>query len=230
MSIKKTFILSLFGVIGVTTVSQAQMSSSEVIYKIHDVSPVKENNEVVSCDFSVTFYSRAPQMVSNLELNLSWVDEVIDNQIKAEKQEKVLDANGNVAGYRGQSKTESYTAKKIGTDVSVPPLSPSKQLSIKANIKTDRCFLLLQKPMLSVRKCRYGNGQAEEMIGMCNNLFRYISPEQGDYYSEFKPVSYEQEQKEIEDKAKKEKDELENIYENALSSVKRISETLNTME
>lgn len=229
MKLCKTVVLSFVSVIAAGSVCQAQVAEPEVIYKIHDVSPVKEDNNVTSCDFSVTFFNRAPKMVSNLELSFSWLDEVIDNQIKAEKQEKVVDANGNVAGYNGKSKTEEYTAKRISVDFSVPPLASNKQVSIKSNIKTDRCFLLLQRPMLAVRNCRYGSSQSEETAGICNNLFTYISPEQGDYYTEFKPISYDQEKQDNEDKAMKEKNELENIYENALSSVKRISESLNAM-
>lgn len=230
MSLQKTFVLSLLSILAVTTVSKAQETNPEVIYKIHDVTPVKEDNKVVSCDFGITFYNRAPQMVSNLSLNFSWLDEVIDSQIKNEKQEEVLDENGNVAGYDGKSQTEELTPKKISVDVSIPPLAASKQISIKTNIKTDRCFLLLQKPTLGVRSCRYGSEQSEEMNGICNNLFNYISPEQPDYYNDFKDISYDQEKLEMETQAQKEKEELENIYENALDSVKRISDTLQTMQ
>lgn len=230
MSFQKTFVLSLLGALAVSSVSHAQVSNPEVIYKIHDVSPVMEENKIVSCDFGVTLYNRAPQMVSNLSLNFSWQDDVIDEQIKAERQEKVMDENGRVAGYNGKSKTEEFTPKKISVDVSIPPLAASKQISVKSNIKTDRCFLLLQKPTLTVRSCRYGSAQSEETMGVCNNLFNYISPEQGDYYTEFKAISYNQEKQEMEDQAQKEKQELENIYENALSSVRRISDTLNSMQ
>lgn len=230
MSFQKTFVLSLLGVLAVSSVSKAQEATPEVIYKIHDVTPVKEDNKIVSCDFGITFYNRAPQMVSNLSLNFSWLDEVVDNQIKAEKQEKVVDETGNVAGYNGQSKTEEFTPKKISLDVSIPPLAASKQISVKANVKTDRCFLLLQKPILSISSCRYGNTQSEEMMGMCNSLFNYISPEEGDYYTDFKEISYDQEKEDQDAQAQKEKEELESIYENALNSVKRISDTLNSMQ
>ena len=229
MNLQKTLILSLVGAVAVSGVCSAQEQHPEIIYKIHDVSPVKEDNKIVACNFSVTFFNRAPQMVSNLSLNFAWQDDVIDDQIKAEKQEKVMDANGNFAGYNGKSKTEEFTPKKIAIDVSVPPLASEKQISIKSNIKTDRCFLLMQKPTLSVTNCRYGSGK-EDSIGVCKDLFTYISPVQGEYFSEFKAISYEQEQQEQDDKAQKEKAELENIYENALNSVKRLNNTLSSMQ
>ncbi len=230
MNFQKTFVLSLLSVLAVTPVCKAQISNPEVIYKIHDITPVKEDNKIVSCDFSVTLFSRAPQMVSNLSLNFSWLDKVIENQIKEEKQEKVVDEDGKISGYNGKSQTEERTPKRISVDISVPPLVTSKQVSIKTNVKTDRCFLLLQKPTLSIRSCQYGNGQSEENAGVCNRLFTYISPEQGDYYTEFKPVSYDQQKQEMEEQNRKEKDELENIYENALASVKRITDTLVSMQ
>lgn len=229
MRIQKTFILTLLGIITMSSSSQAQMANPEVIYKIHDITPLKNEMEKDSCNFSITFYNRAPQMVSNLSLNFSWLDDVIDNQIKEEKQEKFVDEKNNISGYTGQSKTEEYTAKKISVDVSVPPLAPRKQISIKSNIKTDRCFLLLQKPELAVRNCRYGSVQSDENAAICKNLFTFISPEQGEYYSEFKAISYAEESEKTESKAKKEKEELEKIYENALHSVKRVQQTLNSM-
>ncbi len=230
MRFQKIFVMSLFGALSFSNAVQAQNSAPEVIYKIHDVNPIKEDNKIVSCDFSITFFNRAPQMVSNLALNFSWTDDVIENQIKAEKQEKVYDSEGKVAGYNGKSKTEEYTAKKISLDVSVPPLAASKQLSLKSNIKTDRCFLLLQKPELKIVNCNYGNAKSEENAGICNHLFNYISPEQGDYYTEFKPISYDEQKQEMENQAQKEAQELENIYENALNSVRRMSDTLNSMK
>ena len=230
MRFQKALVLGLFGVFGLNPSAQAQQEVSEVIYKIHDVSPVEENNEIKSCDFSITLYNRSSQMVSNLSLNLSWLDTVIDDKIKAEKNEKVYDEQGKVSGYTGKSKTEEYTAKKISMDISVPPLSPEKQISIKANIKTDRCFLLLQKPTLTVQTCRFGNNQSDATAGVCKNMFKYISPDQGDYYTEFKVISYDNEQEQIDEQAQREKEELERIYENALSSVRRINDTLNSMQ
>ena len=231
MIFKKTFMLNLLGAMAVSTICSAQETQSpEVIYKIHNVNPIKEDNKIVSCDYSVTFFNRAPEMVSNLSVNFTWQDNIIDEQIKAEKQEKVVDSQSKVTGYTGKSKTEEYTSKKISQNVSVPPLPASKQVSIKLNIKTDRCFLLLQKPELEINSCRYGNANSERNAGACQNMFTYISPAQGDYYSEFKPISYDNEQEEKDLQNQKEKQELEEIYNNALDSVKRINQTLDSMK
>ncbi len=230
MKFQKALVLSLAGVCTLASWATAQEKAPEVIYKIHDVTPVEENNKIVSCNYSLTLFNRAPQMVSNLSLNLAWLDEVVDDQIKAEKQEKVYDKDGKVSGYNGKSKTEEYTTKRISTDISIPPLASGKQISLKANIKTDRCFLLLQKPELRVLNCQYGNSRSEANAGVCKNMFRFISSDQGDYYTEFKPISYEQAKQETEQQTQKEKEELENIYTNALSSVNRISDTLKSMK
>ena len=47
MLLKKSFILNTLGAIVISSSVQAQ-NAPEVIYKIHDVMPIKENNEVVS--------------------------------------------------------------------------------------------------------------------------------------------------------------------------------------
>ncbi len=231
MSFKKNFVLGLVSALAISAASNACAGNSEVIYKIHDINPVKEDNEVVSCDFSITFYNRTPQIVSNLSLDIGWLDEVIEEKIKQEKQEQIRDNNGRVSGYSGQSKTEQFTSKMISTNLSVPPLPPSKQISIRAAVKTDRCFLLLDKPELKVNTCKFGSAaNVDKAAGACNGLFIFVSPDSGDYYTDFKPITYDEEKQEVEQQNRSEKKELDNIYNNAISSVKRISQTLDTMQ
>lgn len=231
MSFKKNFVLSLLSAVALMPVANANADDAEVIYKIHDINPVKENNDVVSCDFSVTFFNRTPNIVSNLSMDISWLDQVVEDQIKQEKQEKVQNSSGRVSGYSGQSKTEQFTSKTISTALSIPPLPPQKQISIKASVKTNRCFLLLEKPQLQINTCKVGStANVDKAAGACNNLFVYISPESGEYYNEFKPISYDAEKLETEKQNKSEQKELDKIYNNAVSSVRRINQTLETMQ
>lgn len=231
MSFKKNFVLSLVSALAISSTFNAHASNMEVIYKIHDINPVKEDNDIVSCDFSVTFYNRTPDIISNLSMNIGWLDEVIEDKIKQEKQEQVRDENGRTSGYSGKSKTEQFTSKTISSNLSIPPLPPSKQISIKSSVKTDRCFLLLEKPILKINSCKVGSvANIDKQAGACNNLFMYVSPESGDYYTDFKPITYDEEKHEIEKQNKQEQKELDSIYNNAITSVKRISQTLDTMQ
>ena len=231
MNFRKNIVLGLISALAASAAFNAYAVDEKVTYKIHDVSPVKEDNEVTACNFSVTFYNRTPQIVSDLSLDFSWLDEIVEEKIKEEKKEPVLNDAGKESGYSGKSKTEQYTSKKISTNLSVPPLPPAKQISLKATIKTDRCFLLLDKPILKVNSCKYGaEKNVDRTAGVCNNIFAFISPESGEYYTEFKPITYDEQKKEMEEKQKSEQNELDTLYNNAVASVKRISQTLDTMQ
>lgn len=231
MNFKKIFVLSLVSTLAISVTPNVYASDSEVIYKIHDVMPVRSDGEVTSCDFSVTFFNRTSQIVSNLSLDISWLDDVIEDKIKDEKKEQIKDDSGRVSGYSGQSKTEQFTSKMISTNLSVPPLPPIKQISLKASVKTDRCFLLLEKPQMKINSCKLGAAaNVDKAAGSCNDLFVFISSESGDYFSEFKPISYDEEKKEAEQQNQNEQKELDSLYNNAISSVKRVSQTLDSMK
>ena len=231
MNLQKNIIMSLFGAMVFLSPKITHAEQSEVIFKIHDITPIEENGEVKACYFGVTFFNRTPEMISNLSLNLSWMDDVIAEQIEAEKNEKVYDDKGNVKGYKGQSETEKKTTKKVSALLTIPPLPQGKQISIKSSINTDRCFLLLQKPTIVVESCKYGSDKNnDKKAGVCQNLFTYVSPNADEYYSKFKQISYAEEVESINNKTEREKREMEKIYNDALSAVNRISQTLETMK
>lgn len=221
----------MLGAFALSAAFDAHAASQEVIYKIHDIHPVKDETEVTGCEFSLTLFNRSDMTVNNLSLDIGWKDDVIENKIKEEKAEKVVDRNSGVRGYTGQSQTEKFTSKMISTNVSVPPLQPGKQISVKYKINTDRCFLLMQMPELIVRKCSMGgSGDGDKTAGACKDMFHYISPTDGEYYTEFKEISYEEEKAQEMQQNIEEKKELDQLYGNAVSSVRRISETLNSMQ
>lgn len=206
-------------------------AANEVIYKIHDVNPISEGSDVTGCDFSITLFNRASQIVSNLSVDLSWKDEVIENQINEEKVEKPKNAAemNNNRRTPGDSKTEEFTSKTVSANFNIPPIQPNKQISLKGNVKTDRCFLLMQEPELIVRSCKFGAGNTDTNAGLCKRMFKYISPEDAEYYTDFQAISYSEQRKEDQQLSQDEQKDLDRIYRNALSSVKRISETLNSM-
>ncbi len=226
---KKSVFLSLLSVALFPSMALAQYNKQEVIYKIHDIAPVKDNDKVVSCDYSITFFNRSTNMISDLSMELQWLDEVIEEQIQKEKQEKVVDKKSKISGY-GKSKTEEYTTKSILSSFSVPPLAPSKQVSLKQNVQTDRCFLLMQKPEIKVLSCLYSAQNTEASAGVCQDMLRYISPNEGDYYTDFKPISYDDKKKQIEEENEIEKKELDEVYNSALGAVNSITATLKTMQ
>ena len=231
MNFRKNFVFGFIGALALTAAFDVRAASQEVIYKIHDIHPLKDDTEITACEFSLTLFNRSDLTVNNLSLDIGWKDDVIENKIKEEKAEKVVDRNSGVRGYTGQSQTEKFTSKMVSTNVSVPPLQPGKQISVRSKINTDRCFLMMQTPELIVRKCSMGgSGDGDKTAGVCNDLFKYVSPVDGEYYTEFKEISYEEEKAQEIQQNIEEKKELDQLYGNAVSSVRRISETLNSMQ
>ena len=66
-------------------------TEEEVLFKIHDISPVKNSDgEVIACDFNATFYNRSPYEVSDAVVSLTWNDQSLENIIKSENKTALL--------------------------------------------------------------------------------------------------------------------------------------------
>lgn len=230
MSFKKNFVLGIISGLALSAASNAYAISTEVIYKIHDINPVKEDGEVTECAFITTFFNRSYMPVTDVSIDIGWKDDVVEDRIKTEKKEKTYDSEGAQGGYDGQSKTEKFTSKMISANMSVPPLQPGKQISVKASVKSDRCFLLLDKPEIIVRSCNYGDEGNDKTAGVCKNMFKFISPQNSEYYSEFSDISYDSQKKQAQEESNGEQKELNQLYNNAINSVKRTTEALKSMQ
>lgn len=232
MNLKKKIVLNLACVLALLTAMDVKAADNEVIYKIHDIKPQKQDNEVVGCEFSATFFNRSNFLISNLSIDIGWTDEVIADKIIQEKKELKTNYRTGDTGYNTQSKTETFTSKTISTNLSIPPMAVSKQISVKGVVKSDRCFLLMEKPQVIVRSCKMGNNSAsdDKTAGLCKDLFTFVSPKDAQYYSDFKAVSYQTAKNMEERRNMDEKKDLDNVYGKAVSSVKRISATLKTMQ
>ena len=56
-------------------INVAAAASDAILFKIHDVVPVKNaDGNVVSCDVGATFYNRTEKEINNASLNLIWAD------------------------------------------------------------------------------------------------------------------------------------------------------------
>ncbi len=198
---------------GVSSVqaSEADTSNKEaILFKIHDIVPVKNNEgEVVSCDYKATFYNRSSVNVSGAVLDLNWHDNAIADVVEQEKQADAKANNRNIN--RARSVTEKTTDKDVNTSLEVPAIAPSTQVEVKSTVNTDRCFLLIEDLNYKVKSCNSaavaGNGGRG---GSCAGMFMYVSPKDAQYYLEFKAISVA-EQKSAEesemDKQKKQNDE-----------------------
>ena len=138
-------------------IGAASAAEEGVLFKIHDIIPVKNaDGIVVSCELGATFYNRTESELTNAALTLSWDDEVVAEAINQEERnarEIKRTPRRNVPRYN----TASYNTKDISLNLRLPPIKSHQQVSLKAKVVTDRCFLLLNDVNISVTKC--GNAE-----------------------------------------------------------------------
>ena len=216
----------------------AEAAEGAVMFKIHDIKPIKnDDNLVESCEFSATFYNNTEMTVSNVELELVWRDKVVEETIETERKEATSTFRGrriqNNRSYRRGSGTEAFTTVELTAPISLPPLAPAKQITVKNTVKSDRCFMMLENVEVNIRSCRTAGsdsalGAGGNAVGVrssvsesCNGLFKYYSPKDPEFYTDFKPISYDEESAQERLKINKDKEEVEDMHEKALSAIRR---------
>nr|QIM10632.1 hypothetical protein PlAlph_5240 [uncultured Alphaproteobacteria bacterium] len=226
MSISKT-VLSLaatFLVAANINAANAAESGEAVLFKIHDITPVKNSDgEVVGCDYSATFYNRSDITIRNATLNLSWKDTAIDGVIEQEKKEDSVKNRRNIS--RARSTTERTTDKTVETLLEVPTIKPAKQIVVKSRVNTDRCFLLIDNASFNVKDCNAENATGQAASGRkrgeggCTRLFSYVSAEDPQYYLEFKAMTVDEEKTEVEEQRTKEKNVADEMYKKSVAAI-----------
>ncbi len=170
----------------------ASAADEGVLFKIHDIVPVKNaDGIVVSCELGATFYNRTESELTNAALTLSWADEVVAEAINQEER-NAREARRTSRRNTPRYNTASYNTKDITLNLRLPPIKAHQQVSLKAKVVTDRCFLLLNDVNVNVTKC--GNIASDENLNKigCDNVFIFVSPKSEEYYSEFKEISPDQ--------------------------------------
>ena len=218
----------------VKPVAASEVKDQAILFKIHDVIPVKNNDgEVVGCDYSTTLYNRSDNPISGATLNLKWEDKAISEVIDQEKKE---DAKNKQSSGRANSTTERITDKNIDALVDVPAIQPLKQVTVQSRVNSDRCFLLIDDPQFEVKNCTVGSAVARSgnsnmgRSGGCSGLFRYVSAEDPQYYLEFKVISVDQEKEEKEAQQKKEKSETDGLYEKTIKAMEMTDSIISTIK
>ena len=210
-------------------INTASAASDGVLFKIHDVVPVKNADGIVaSCEVGATFYNRTDKEISNAALNLVWTDEVIVDAINQEDR-NMREARKQNRQNLPRYNTATYSSSNVTLDLRLPMMKPHQQITLKSKIATDRCFLLLNDMEIKVTNCGtagddkniYGRGTAD-----CSNLFRYISPKNPEYYSEFKEVSSEEIAAQEQSESDRKKQEINTLYKETVNSITALSERL----
>lgn len=224
--VEKKFLATVIGALMLTCGTGADASENMVMFKIHDIVPVKNTEGMIeSCDYQATFFNNTQMTISNVSLQLSWMDEVAESTIEQEKKEAMI-ANRKASrnSLRRSSMTEASSPGQVTTSLAVPPLAPAKQITVKNKIKTDRCFLLLGQTTTDVINCKTDEGAGDA----CRGLFKFVSPEDADYYTEFSDVTYEEQNDIDRRKADEDKTQIQSMFDSSKEAVKRVSDVLNS--
>ncbi len=219
---KKEIMLPLLALGFVVTAGTVRAAENTVLFKIHDVVPIKNSDGLVtSCELGATFYNRSGTEISNATVNLLWHDEVVADTIeqeqRKERENKRLKRTTN-----SRYKTADLSSKDIMLTLKLPTMKPQQQVSLKSKVTTDRCFLLLNDVEVNVSNCRTGasTGSSGES---CQNMFQHVTTSNPEYYSEFRAVSADEiidaENAQIE----KQKNDVQSLYNESLNEINQIT-------
>ena len=227
--------------------SKIASGESVVLFKIHDVNPIKnEDGEVTDCEFGLTLYNRSPKSIDAATINLSWKDDGIANVIKAEEREDFSSNNDNQIKslmQTQQPQTADLVSENLSASVILPQIKPFRQVSLKSKIKSDRCFLMIDNADFTFSNCKVtdqSNTSSSRRLPMvrsfdsagsdCKALFRFVSPRDPEYYREFQKVSFNEEAKQRAEKHKKDIDELDASYKKMIENLNSTIETLESIK
>lgn len=212
-------------------------ATEEVLFKIHDISPVKNRDgEVVACDFHTTFYNRSPNEINEAVVNLVWKDTSLENVINEEKNEDAQKRNRNAN--RAYSETERRTSTEVSTQVEISGLKSYKQVTLDNRINTDRCFMLLQQVDFSVKSCSAkgvtaagrSNARRNNAISPCARMFKFVSPESEQYYLDFKEITLDEEKSKDEAQKREKMSQTDSVYAKTIEALNSANNALSVIK
>ncbi len=169
-------------------------SSDAVIFKIHDITPIKENGLITGCDYYITLYNRTAINFRTFTINLDWADNVEDEF----KFDRYVEASLGKDAIKEQKELfkDKYNSSTTKTSSTINAFGVDKQISIKSYIETEKCYLLLKEPKYTISPCEMarniktagaaGLGSKEQT---CDSLFEYVGSTNPEYFGDFKKMS-----------------------------------------
>lgn len=210
-----------------------------VLFKIHEIKPVTNPEGVVTdCDFLVTFYNRTNKGLRPAKIDMGWTDNV-SNRYMIETEYKEEAPTIKVERYSNRQENEKLG--DILTSVDMPSLGSYKQATVKASVKTEKCFLLLDNVSYRVASCSIVENEEENNTARrrsarsgasaeCANLFEYVDSSNPEYHDEFKNISFsEQERLMLEDR-KQDVSTLESSYEGIVKNFEKVEQIISNIQ
>ena len=220
-----TVILATANISAAAAANGSADKGDAVLFKIHDIVPVKNTEgEVIGCDYNATFFNRSNFTIRSASVDLKWKDKTIEDVIDQEKKDDAINNKRDIN--RARSATERLVDKTINSVVDVPTIKPAKQVTVKSRVNTDRCFLLMENVNFQVKSCNADSQQGKSVSGggvrngnACSRMFSYVSPDDPQYYLEFKVVTVEDEKAKNEAQINKQTSKVGDMYDKTVKAI-----------
>ena len=217
----------------------ATTKSRAVLFKIHDVTPIKDTEGLITdCDFLITFYNRTPTALQSAKLALGWTDDVSERYLKDLDDSESLPVN---EPRPFPSRNGEKNLGSLITAVDMPALGAYSQISVKGSLKTDKCFLLLNPLKFNVEACNLiESNQTSTRTGPrnlasranveCAGLFQFVDFTNPEYYDEFKEISYSEQEALLGKEKETNLDEINAKYNAVVTSLEKASNILSNIQ
>ena len=240
MTGNKKFLFSAlaFVMAGCVSVPSVQAADDAILYKIHDVKPIKNDaGALVGCDYNATFFNRTSSNLKSADINLVWFDDTVNAMAQQEqKKNEQASSNRNTRNKKSNQKVpESSSVASISSSIQLANLAPAQQKTVHAKISSDRCFLLIGDVSLAASNCDVAaadNASGSSFKGNqgCGGLFKFVPASDPQYYSEFKQISPEEEKVQQENTRIEQRNKINQAYGETLAQFKKVTEALNAIK
>lgn len=213
----KKIVLVLTGLFCFGAAMPAAAETEEaVLLKVHNVVPLKDgSNQTIGCEFNTTIYNRSNVNINDITVELKWLDETTRNTA-ANADKKT--AFGN---YIAQA---PVSENAIISTVDIPSLQAFRQKTIKSKIDGTNCFLLMKDPEINVKGCKI---QERKNNFSCSGIFRFVPSIDPQYYTEFKPVSINDQATQENAQKDADKKEIDTLFNQVETNINKVSAILN---
>ena len=193
---------------------QPTTRSNSVIFKVHDVKPILDEGIVTGCDFSMTFFNRTSINFRSFTINLAWKD-VVDEQFKFSRYMETFLGQEEFMKQKDLIE-DDVQAKPLQTNISVNAFGANQQISVRAHVNSDRCYLMLSKAEFEVAPCEIARNldtasNASISNKECTKLFEVVDTSNPEYYGKFKQISSTEEAVQNEIVEKKELSDIDDV-------------------
>ncbi len=239
MTGNKKFLFSAlaFVMAGCVSVPSVQAADDAILYKIHDVKPIKNDaGALVGCDYNATFFNRTSSNLKSADINFVWFDDTVNAMAQQEQKKEEQASSRNSRNKKSNQKvSESSSVASVSSSIQLANLAPAQQKTIHAKISSDRCFLLIGDVSLTASNCDVApadNASGSSFKGNqgCNGLFRFVPASDPQYYSEFKQISPEEEKVQQENTRIEQRNKINQAYGETLAQFKKVTAALSEIK